>query len=143
MITKIACRTVGTIGMGVALYEATQVSKLLSRNYSVKEQSKYLEKAYFDSRTIDSVSYTANDIRSKAFDLRTKNPLPSLWGKIKGVISGALYGLGDQLPTVACSTLAILGKGLGAKIGAVGVVAVQGYNVIRNAFGLGKHHPMD
>ena len=142
-LTKIACRTIGTVGMGVALYEATQVGKQFSKNYSIKEQSKYLEKAYFNGRTMDSISYSGNDMRNTAFNKRTKNPLPSLWGKIKGGIGGGLYGLADQLPTVICSSFAILGKGVGAKVGAVGVVLFQGFNVLRNVFGLGKHNPMD
>ena len=143
MLTKIACRTVGTIGMGVSLYNATRVGCQFSRNEAQRVQGKYLEKAYYDSRTLDDVSYSSNKIRQKTFDLRTKNPLPALWGKVKGWTQGALYSLGNSLPLVACSALALISKGALAKIGAVGVALGACYSIARNGFGLGKQHPMD
>lgn len=142
-ITKIACRTMGTAGMGIALYNASRVASQFSRNEAQNEQSKYLEKAYFSSRNIDEVSYTSNALRKKTFDLRTKNPLPTLWGRIKGGAEGLAYSLGNNLPTVACASLALLSKGILAKIGAVGVGLSVCYDIAHNGFGLGKHHPMD
>lgn len=142
-LTKIACRTTGTVGIGVALYEAVKVGKQFSRNESQVTQGKYLENAYYNSRTLDKVSYTSNDIRSKTFDLRTRNPLPAIWGSIKGGTKGALYGLGENLFTVACSALAILSKGTLAKVGAAGVALKFCYDIARNGFGLGKKHPMN
>lgn len=142
-ITKIACRSAGALGAGLALYDATQLGKLYSKSYSEMEQGKYLQNAYFNGRTIDNPSFIDNDIRATGFELRAKNPIPAFWGSIKGAISGSLYALANQLPTVACSTLAILGKGLSAKVGAIGVVVFQGYNAARNIFGLGKHNPMN
>ena len=143
MITKIACRTIGTAGMGIALYNATRVGSQFSRNEAQRTQAKYLEKAYFNSRTIDDVSYTNNNIRKKTFDLRTRNPLPALWGKIKGWTQGALYSLGNSLPLVACSALALVSKGVLAELGAIGVGAGLCYNIARNGFGLGKQNPMN
>ena len=142
-ITKIACRTMGTVGMGIALYDASRVASQFSRNGAQQEQSKYLENAYFNSRGIDNVSYSSNNIRQKTFDLRTKNPLPSLWGRAKGYCQGASYGLGNHLFTVACSALAILSKGMLAKAGAIGVGLGVCYNIARDGFGLGKQQPMD
>lgn len=143
MLTKIACRTVGTIGVGKALYEAVNLSCLYGRNGAQNEQAKYLEKAYFDSRTIDSVSYTSNAVRQKAFDLRSRNPIPSFWGRVKGGFQGATYALSDNLGIIACSAAALLSKGLLAKIGAVGVGISAAYTVIRDGFGFGKQHPMN
>lgn len=142
-ITKIACRTMGTVGMGIALYDASRIASQFSRNEAQREQAKYLEKAYFDSRSIDNVSYNSNNIREKTFDLRTKNPLPSLWGRVKGFCEGASYSLGNNLLTVACSALALISKGFLAKVGAIGVGLGICYNIARNGFGLGKQHPMD
>ena len=76
-ITKIACRTIGAAGLGTALYNASRVSSLFAKNEGLYENQKHLEKAFFDSRTIDSVNYTRNSIREKTFDLRSKNPLPT------------------------------------------------------------------
>ena len=142
-LMKIACKTTGTVGMGVALYEAVQVGKQFSKNEAQVIQGKHLQNAYFNSRTIDNVSYTSNGIRKKTFELRTKNPLPAIWGKIKGATKGTTYGLGENLFTVACSALAILSKGSLAKIGAAGVVLKFCYDIARNGFGLGKEHPMN
>lgn len=129
--------------MGIALYDASRVASQFSRNGAQQEQSKYLEKAYFDSRSIDDVSYTSNNIRQKTFDLRTKNPLPSLWGRVKGYCQGASYGLGNHLFTVACSACALLSKGILAKIGGIGIGLNLCYKIVREGFGLGKQHPMD
>lgn len=133
----------GTVGMGIALYDASRVASQFSRNGAQNEQAKYLERAYFDSRGIDTVSYNSNNIRQKTFDLRTKNPLPSLWGRVKGYCEGASYSLGSNLFTVACSALALISKGALAKIGAIGVGLGVCYNIARNGFGLGKQHPMN
>lgn len=142
-LMKIACRTTGTVGVGVALYEAVQVGKQFSRNEGQRIQGKYLEKAYFSSRTLDKVSYTSNAARNKIFDLRTRNPLPAIWGRFKGAVKGATYGLGENLFTVACSALAILSKGTLAKVGALGVALKFCCDIARNGFGLGKEHPMN
>ena len=106
------------------------------------QQQKYLEKRYFNSRTTDTVNFNKANIGKKTFELETKNPLPSLWGRIKGGAEGAAYSLGTNLFTVACSSLAILSKGFLAKAGAIGVGLGVCYNVARNGFGLGKQHPM-
>ncbi len=141
-LTKIACRTIGTVGIGLALYDASRVAARFSKNQSEIEQAKYLEKSYFNSRTIENDSYVSNSMRKKAFDLRVKDPIPSLWGRIKGYAQGAMYSLGNSLFTVACSALALLSKGVFAKIGAAGVALGFAYDFLRNGFGLGKQHPM-
>ena len=142
-ITKIACRTVGAVGMGIALYDAVRVGGQMSRNTAQNQQAKYLEKAYFNSRTTDNNSYISNNLREKTFELHSKNPIPALWGRIKGATKGATYSLGTNLFTVACSSLALLSKGLLAKVGAIGVALSICYNIARNGFGLGKQNPMD
>ena len=142
-ITKTVCRTIGAAGMGVALFDAVKVASQFSRNEAQNQQQKYLEKIYYDSRTIDSVSFSNNAIRKGTFDLRTQNPIPSWYGKLKGGFQGFFYGLGNFLPTIVCSTVALLSKGSLAKWGAAGTAITLCYNVARNGFGLGKHHPMD
>ena len=143
MLTKIACRTIGTVGLGLALYDATRVASRFSKNVSELTQANYLEKSYFNSRTIENDSYVSNSLREKAFDLNSKNPIPSLWGRVKGYIQGAMYSLGNNLLTVSCSALALLGKGWGAKVGSFGVVASLAYDFLRNGFGLGRQNPIE
>ena len=143
MITKIACRTIGAAGMGISLYNAMRVGNQFSRNEAQRVEGKYLENAYFNSRTLDNVSFSDNTIRQKTFDLRAKNPLPAIWGRIKGGAQGATKSLGDSLPLVACSALALISKGILAKVGAAGVGLSICYSIARNGFGLGKQHPMN
>ena len=140
---KILCRTVGTVGMGLALYDASKVGGLYARNGGQYEQAKYLERRYFDSRTTDHVSYRDSKIGEKTFDLCTKNPLPKVWGKIRGGIGGFLYGLGNSLPIIVCSSMALLCKNVGAKIGVAGIALGMGYKILREGFGVGKQHPMN
>ena len=132
----------GTVGMGLALYDASRVASQFSRNGAQKQQAKYLEKAYYNARSVDEVSYNSNNVRQKTFDLRTRNPLPSLWGRVKGYCEGACYSLGSDLVPVTCSALALLSKGFFAKVGAIGVGLSICYDIARNGFGLGKQHPM-
>jgi hypothetical protein len=142
-ITKIACRTIGALGIGAALYDATRISGQFAKNGSQYQQAKYLQRRYFDSRTTDSISYTRNNIRQKTFEMESQNPLPSLWGKIKGGTKGLLYGLGNNLPVIVCGALALCCKNTFAKIGATGVGLGVAYTILRDGFGFGKNHPMD
>ncbi len=143
LATKIACRTLGTAGMGIALYDAVNVANQYSKNGAQKESAKYLEKAYFNSRTTDTVSYSNRIIQDKVFDYRTRNPLPALWGRIKGGCEGTLYSLGNSLFLVGASALALTAKNLFAKAGAIGVAGATLYNVLRSGYGMGKPNPMD
>jgi hypothetical protein len=142
-VTKIACRLIGAVSIGSALYDATRVSKQYGKNYSQIQQQNYLERTYFNSRTLDSTSYTGNAIRKKVSDIEMNNPIPSTWGKIKGKTKGFFYGLSNNLPIIACGSLALLGKNFWAKFGAIGSALCFLYTVLRQGFGLGKNHPMD
>ena len=141
-VSKIACRTVGTLGMGIALFDACKICKVYSNIGKNRANGIYYEKAYFNSRTTDNVSPAASMIGEKTFEIRTRNPLPGIWGKIKGGTEGFLYGLGNFLPAVIFSSPALLGKNWGAKIGAIGVGLGICFKIAREGFGLGKDNPM-
>ncbi|MCQ2739035.1 MAG: hypothetical protein MJ237_02275 [bacterium] len=140
---KIVCRTVGAAGMYLSLSDAAKVSKLYKKIESEHVQENYLEKAYYDARTIDAVSYSANAAREKTFELRSKSKLPEMVGRCKGSIKGFLYGIGNFLPMVACSALALISKGFWAKAGAIGIGAIFVRNIARSGFGVGKHNPIN
>ena len=142
-ITKIACRAVGTLGMGVALFDAGRTAKHFSKVQGELSKANQLEKAYFSTRTLDNYSDFSNKIQKDAFELRSKLPLPTVVGKIKGGVKGFLSSLGNHLPSIAFSSMALLCKGIGAKIGVVGLLLSLVYEVARNGFGLNKHNPMD
>lgn len=142
-ITKIACRTVGALGMGIALYDASRVASYQSKTVSENVKAAQMEKAYFNSRTIENNSYYSNGIRKKVQNFLIKTPLPTFFGKIKGGIEGTMKGLGNHIITIGCATMALLCKGFGAKFGAIGVGLGFLYEIIHNGFGVGKHHPMN
>ena len=139
---KIACRAVGTVGMGVALFDACQLSKHYSKAIEEDTQAAHLEKVFYSSRTLDNVSYTSNGIRQKSFDIRTRNPIYSIYGKVKGAVGGFLYGIGNFLPAIILSSLALICKNWGAKLGAIGVLAGICFKYAHEGFGLGKQNPM-
>lgn len=141
--STVLCKTAGVVGMGVALYDTAQSAKTISRRTAHAQTAKWMENSYYNARTIDNISTTSNSIRAKTFDIKTRSPIPSVFGKIKGGFQGTLYGLGVNLPAIAFSTLAITTKGIWSKIGAVGVACGLLYNIARNGFGLGKQHPMN
>ena len=143
MVTKIACRTLGAAGIGLACVDSHKVAKQFAGIGSDHAQERYLEKAYFSSRTVDKVSPASNALREKTFELRSKNPIPSVYGKFKGRMQGFMYGMSNWLPVVICSSLAILGKNILAKAGAAGLGVIAVYKVLRNGFGLGKNNPMN
>lgn len=143
LATKVLCRTLGTAGIGIAVYNAAKVGGHFSRVESEKSHARYLEKVYSDTRTLDKMNYTDNAIRKKAFEKRLHNPFPTIWGSIKGFFKGSLDSLADMLPVIACSSLALLSKGWLAKAGAIGLGAISCFEVLRNGFGLGKQHPLD
>lgn len=142
LVTKIVCRTLGVAGIGVACYDAAKISKQFSEIGSEHTQEHYLEKAYYNSRTLDKVSYSSNALREKTFEVRSKNPLPGIYGKVEGGFKGLMYGLSNALPLVICSSFAILGKNFLAKAGAIGIGAITAYKIIREGYGVGKNNPM-
>ena len=141
-VGKIVCKTVGVAGMGLALFDAVQASKITSRRTAHNNQADYLEKSYFNARTIDNISANSNRLRAKVFDLETWNPLPAFFGKIGGGIKGFISSLAVGMPLIVSSAFAIASKGFMSKVGAVGVALGLAYNIARNGFGLGKEHPM-
>lgn len=141
-ITKIACRTAGTIGVGLSLYNACKISGHHAKVESEKREGEFLEKAYFNSRSITEENYVSNGIRKKTFDLMTKDPLPSFFGSIHGAIKGFLSSLGNDIILVTSSAFALLSKGFMAKVGALGICGTLIFKVLHDGLGVGKNNPM-
>lgn len=142
-VGQVVCKTIGVAGMAAAMVDVVSGTKAAARHRAHAASANYLEDAYFNSRTTDNISANSNRLRSLAFDFQTWNPLPTIAGKFKGGLNGALYSLGVQLPAIVCSALALTTKGFLSKLGAAGVVLGISYNIARNGFGLGKTHPMN
>lgn len=140
---KIACKTVGALGMSAGLYDAFRIAKHQAGIRKEKALAEHYQDVYFSSRTTDNMSYVANDIRKKTADIRDKLIFPAITGQIKGGIGGFLYGLGNWLPAIACSALALLSKGKAAIFGAAGVALCAVYSILHNGFGMNKQNPMN
>ena len=138
---KIICRTFGVAGMGLALYDAVQSSKAVSRHQGLVTQGDFLENRYFASRTTDDVSSVQTAISKKTFDTLSASPIPGVWGKVKGACKGFVLSLGTNLPMICSASLAILSKGFLAKLGTVGVIGTAIYQILRQGFGVGKKNP--
>ena len=142
-IAPILCKTIGAAGIGAALYDTAKVSKHFAKAGKEEATAEYYQKVYSSTRTLDNLSYVSNAIQRKTADLREKNPLPTLWGSIKGGARGALYTLCNWLPAAGCASLALLTKGFLSKLGAAGVVLCTIFNIAHNGFGVAKNSPMD
>lgn len=142
-ITKIACRTLGVGGILLSCYDAAKVSKYYANVGAEHAQERHMEKAYFSSRTTDKMSYTSNAVREKAFEVRSRNPLPAAFGKVKGGFQGFAYGIVNSLPLLICSAMALLGKNIVAKTGVIGMGAIALWKILRDGFGVGKNNPMN
>ena len=142
LVGRLACRATGIVGMGVALSDSVKIAKKYSEVGAEHAQENYLERGYYNSRTTDKVSYSSKAIGEKVFEVKTKNPIPSFFGRIKGWFAGLTYGLGNYLPAIAFSTLALVSKKWPAKLGAAGVAAGIIFKIARDGFGVGKSNPM-
>ena len=142
LATKIICRTIGAVGAGTVLYNAGKSAAHYSRVNGQKKDAEHIENAYFDSRTTDTYSPISAKIGEEVFEHRSKNPLPSIWGRITGGIGGFVRSLADNVIPLTCACFALVGKDLPAKIASVGIVLSLGYDILRNGFGMGKNHPM-
>ncbi len=141
-ITPIICKTVGAAGLGVALYDTWKVSSHFAKAGGENAAAEHYQKVYATTRNINNISYVSNSVQKKTADLRDKNPIPRVWGSIKGRATGVLYTLCNWLPTAGCASLALLAKGWLSKLGAAGVLLCSVYNICHNGFGLGKDNPM-
>lgn len=140
---KIACKSIGVVGISLGLYDAYKVAGHYAKVGEEQAQAKYLTNAYFTSRTSDDVSFVSNSLREKTFDIRSKLSFPAAFGEIKGAVYGFFSGLGNWLPTITCSAIALAAKGTFAKAGAIGVGICTAYDILRNGFGMNKQNPMN
>lgn len=141
-VAKIVCKTVGAGGLALSCFDAFKVSKFYAKTGGEHAQEHYMEKTYFSSRTTDTVSYTSNAMRDKVFDIRSRNPLPSAVGTVKGGVKGFAYSIINSLPMIVCSSFALFGKNAFSKAGAIGVGVVSVWKILRDGFGVGKSNPM-
>lgn len=135
------CKSVGTVGMSLALYDAYKLASKKSDRMVLQDTANHYSDTYFSSRTLSTESEINSALQNKVRDMRMKNPVLPIISKIKGFIIGGLESLANNFIPVAFSTLALTTKGLLSKIGAWGVAIWGAITLLREGFGLGKNTP--
>lgn len=141
--SNIACKTVGVAGMSAVLYDAYCLSKAQAKRTSQQDNADFYEKIYADTRYSSNESPITNAMQKKVANLRMNNPIVPTVGNIKGCITGFFRALGDNIIPAAFASLALAGKGIFAKIGAIGVAACGLFTLLKEGFGFSKKSPMD
>ena len=111
LITKIACRTLGTVGIAAACYNAFNVSK-----HYVKPNDEHC----MEHCPNKDCFKPANAVNKKCDDY-PKTRFQEKMSRIKCGIKGFILGLSNAVPLAACSSFAILCDNIWAKAGALGV----------------------
>ena len=100
-IANVVCKTVGLAGMGAVLYDAYTLGKIKSSRGAAKETANHLTDVVAAQRTASSDSYVSSAIQNKTADLRMRNPLIPLIGRVKGFVNGTLAARSESACTIS------------------------------------------
>ena len=142
-ISNIVCKTTGIAGLSIAAYDAYAMAKHHSDAETSKVSADTFESVVAAQRSNSNASAVTNAMQKKVADLRMKNPIVQLFGKLKGFGEGFISSLGDNIIPIALSSIAIASKGIIQKAGAWGLGIYGIYQVAKEGFGLGKTAPVD
>ena len=143
VISNLVCKTVGIAGLSAVTYDAYAMAQHHSAATAAEMTADTFEKVVAAERSNSSASYTAGAMQNKVADLRMKNPIVPIYGKIKGFVEGFISTLGDNVIPIILSSVALAAKGGLQKAGAWGVGIFGLYQVAKEGFGLGKTAPID
>ena len=142
-VANIVCKTVGIAGMSAAAYDAYYTARHHSAVASHELSADVYKSVIAAERSNTSASYVTGAMQKKVADLRMKNPIIPLFGKVKGFAEGFISSLGDNIIPITLSTLAIAAKGIVQKAGAWGLGIYGIYLVAKEGFGMGKSAPVE
>ena len=142
-VANIVCKAAGISGLSIAAYDAYAMAKHHADASTASTSADTFESVIAAQRSNSSASAFTNAMQEKVGDLRMKNPLVPLFGKIKGFGEGFLSSLGDNIIPIALSSVAIGTKGFIQKAGAYGLGIYGVYLLAKEGFGLGKTSPID
>ena len=143
MVPKIICKTVGIAGMSAAIYDAYTLGSKNSQRTNQMVNADHFEKVHSSTRTLSSESSINSAVQNKIADLRMQNPLFSVFGSAKGFVSGFFNSLGSNIIPISFAALALAGKNIVSKIGAIGVAGYGLFTILHEGFGIGKSSPID
>lgn len=142
-IANIVCKAVGVAGLAAVTYDAYGMAQHHSSALAAEMTADTFEKAVAAERSNSTASYTTGAMQKKVADLRMKNPIIPIYGKVKGFIEGFITSLGDNVIPVILSSAALAAKGKIQKAGAWGLGIFGLYQIAKEGFGLGKTAPVD
>ena len=142
-VSNIVCKTAGIAGLSVAAYDAMAMAQHHASAETSKMSADTFESVIAAQRSNSTASAFTNAMQEKVGDLRMKNPVVPLFGKVKGYVEGFFSSLGDNIIPVALSSVALAAKGTLQKAGAWGLGVYGCYLLAKEGFGVGKTSPVD
>lgn len=142
-VANIVCKTVGIAGLSAVTYDAYAMAMHHADAGTAEASADIFMKTIAAERSNSSASHLTGAMQSKVADLRMKNPIVPLIGKVKGFVSGFFNSLGDNIIPIVCSSCALATKGFTQKAGAWGLGIYGAYLIAKEGFGLGKTAPID
>ena len=142
-VANIVCKAAGIAGLSIAAYDAYAMAQHHASAASAEATADVFEKAVAAERSNSSASYATGAMQKKVADLRMKNPIVPIFGKIKGFAEGFVSSLGDNIIPITFSAIALAAKGFLQKAGAWGLAIYGVYQLAKEGFGLGKTAPID
>ncbi len=142
-IANIVCKTAGLAGLSAVTYDAYAMGKHHSSAVESEISADIFEKTIAAERSNSNASHVSNAIQGKIADMRMKNPIVPLLGKVKGFVQGFVGTFGDNLIPITLSSIALAAKGRLQKAGAWALGIYGAYLLAKEGFGLGKTSPVD
>ena len=142
-VANIVCKTVGVAGLSAVTYDAVAMAKHHADANTAEISADLFEKAIAAERSNSAASHLTGAMQKKVADLRMKNPIVPIIGKMKGFVEGFISSLGDNIIPVTLSAVALAAKGFAQKAGAWGLAIYGAYLLAKEGFGLGKTAPVD
>ena len=142
-VANILCKTAGIAGLSVVTYDALAMAQHHASAETSKLSADTFESVIAAKRSNSTASAFTNAMQEKVGDIRMKNPVVPLFGKVKGFIEGFFSSLGDNIIPVALSSIALGTKGMLQKAGAWGLGIYGCYLLTKEGFGVGKTSPVD
>ena len=143
IVANIVCKTAGIAGISAVTYDAFAMAKHHADAATTGVSADVFEKAIAAERSNSTASALTGTMQKKVADLRMKNPIVPIFGKIKGFLEGFLSSLGDNIIPTTLSAVAMASKGAIQKAGAWGLAIYGAYHFAKEGFGLGKTAPVD
>jgi len=142
-VANIVCKTAGLAGLTAVTYDAYEIGKHHASAGTAEMSADIFEKTIAAERSNSNASHVSNVVQKKIADIRMKNPIIPLFGKIKGFVKGFIETLGDNFIPIALSSIALTAKGRLQKAGAWALGIYGAYILAKEGFGLGKTSPVD